>query len=366
MVRSMYSKRKLSWSLMLLVTLMMLLGACANNDDQADPGTGAATSDESQTGNTDAGGPAEGTSAGTDAEAGNAAEEADESADPSSETAAELDTPVTIPTLKGEITLEQVPERIVVLDVQYADQMLALGERPAGSVIAGTDGGLPPYLGDQMDDIPLLGTYVEPNLEGVLAASPDLILATEFHEDIYEDLLKIAPTLMLERNEDWQTVLAKMGQILNKQQEAQDWIAAYDQKISTLKASLAEKMSGQIVALVRPRDGLIRLQTTSHRTSQILYDDLGLTPPEMAVNDADTSTMISLEVLPELEAEHMFLLQDDTNAALTQELQNTSIWENLKAVQANHVYEQNTAQWVGYYGPIAIDLIVDQIAEALE
>lgn len=273
--------------------------------------------------------------------------------------------PVTIKHLKGEMTLENVPEKIVVLDVQYADQMLALGIQPAGSVIAETDNGLPPYLGDKMGNIPLLGTYVEPNLEGVIAIEPDLIIATEFHEGIYEELLKIAPTIVFERNEEWQTVLLKFGQILNKAQEAQELVNSYKQKISDLKIALTDKMKGQTVALIRPRDEMIRLQTTSHRTSQILYDDLGLTPPQMAVNSKDSSAMISLEVLPDLAADHMFLLQDNTNLDLTTEFQNTSIWKNLNAVKANQVYVENTAQWIGYYGPIAINLIVDQIAEAL-
>ncbi|MOA62846.1 Iron(3+)-hydroxamate-binding protein YxeB precursor [compost metagenome] len=76
--------------------------------------------------------------------------------------------------------------------------------------------------------------------------------------------------------------------------------------------------------------------------------------------------MISIEVLPELAADHMFLLQDETNLELTTKFQDTSIWKNLKAVKDKHVYAENTAQWIGYYGPIAINLIVDQIADALK
>ncbi|WP_310499327.1 iron-siderophore ABC transporter substrate-binding protein [Paenibacillus qinlingensis] len=274
--------------------------------------------------------------------------------------------PVTIQHLKGEMTLKEVPKKIVVLDVQFADQMLALGFKPTGSVIAETDNGLPPYLGDKMSNIPLLGTYLEPNMEAIVGLEPDLIIATDAHNKIYDNLVKIAPTIVLQRTEDWQTVLLKFGQILNKQQEAQQIVTNYKQKVSDLKTTLAKKMNGQTVALVRPRDKLIRLQTTAHRTSQILYNDLGLTPPQMSVNAKETSVMISFEVLPELNADHMFLLQDETNLELTTQFQNTPIWKNLKSVKDNHVYSENTAQWIGYYGPIAINLIVDQIAAALK
>jgi len=313
----------------LVVAMVMLLGACSNSSNQGSN----STVDKEQATN--------------------------DGVDPVQES------PVTIQHLKGEMTFEKVPKKIVVLDVQYADQMLALGKQPVGSVVAETDNALPEYLGDKMDNVSLLGTNAEPNLEGILALEPDLIIATEFHDAIYEDLVKIAPTLTLERNEDWQTVMLKFGEILNQTEEAQQLVDDYKQKVSDLKTALADKMKDQTVALIRPRDKMIRLQTTSHRTSQILYDDLGLTPPQMAVNSTDPSTMISIEVLPELGADHIFLLQDDTNMELTAEFQNTSIWKNMSVVTADHVYVENTAQWIGYYGPIAINLVVDQIADAL-
>jgi len=328
-VTYMYSKISSAWALSLIVVLAMLLGACSNSSN---PG-GNSMEDQEQA-----------TNEGLDAV---------------------QESPVTIQHLKGEMTFEIVPKKIVVLDVQYADQMLALGKQPIGSVVAGTDNALPEYLGDKMDNVSLLGTSEEPNLEGILALEPDLIIATEFHDAIYEDLVKIAPTLTLERNEDWQTVMLKFGQILNQTEEAQQLVDDYKLKVSDLKTALAVKMKDQTVALIRPRDKMIRLQTTSHRTSQILYDDLGLTPPQMAVNSTDPSTMISIEVLPELGADHMFLLQDDTNMELTAEFQNTSIWKNMSAVTTEQVYIEDTAQWIGYYGPIAINLVVDQIADAL-
>jgi len=336
----MFSKIKFGWTFGVLLSLVLFLGACSNSSNQGSNNAGAGTTNQPQAKN-------------------------NESANSDSVVEPTLGASVTIKHLKGEMTFESVPKKIVLLDVQYADQMLALGVQPAGSVIAETDNGLPPYLGDKMGNIPLLGTYVEPNLEGIIAIEPDLIIATEFHDDIYQDLLKIAPTISLERNEDWRTVLLKFGQILNKPQEAQELVDGYKQKISDLKTALSEKMKGQTVALIRPRDEMIRLQTTSHRTSQILYDDLGLTPPKMAVNSKDSSMMISLEVIPELAADHLFLLQDDTNLELTTEFQNTTIWKSMNAVKANQVYVENTAQWIGYYGPIAINLIVDQIADAL-
>ncbi|RQW18743.1 iron-siderophore ABC transporter substrate-binding protein [Bacillus sp. C1-1] len=267
--------------------------------------------------------------------------------------------------IKGEFVVEDKPERVVVLDVQFLDQMMALDEIPVGTVYAETDNGLPEYLGEAPSDATLLGTYLEPNLEAIISTDPDLIIATDTHEDIYDQLERIAPTIMFDRMEDWQTVLLSFGTILDQTEKAETVIADYTTKVDELKADLEESVGDEVVGLIRPRDDMIRLHTTSHRTAQILYDDLGLTPPEMATLSSDSSTMISLEVMPDLEADHLFLLQDDTNLDLTASFQASSVWQGLDAVKNDHVYEKNTGLWIGYYGPIAINLVVDQIAEEL-
>lgn len=319
----MYLDMKKRWMINIIVAVSFLLGACSNDSN----------------------------------------EDSNNSMEEDSNSEAEE---VTIEHLKGETTFESVPENIVVLDVQYLDHMLALGERPVGTVFAETDNGLPDYLGDQPGDVTLLGTYLEPNIEETLSVEPDLIIATDSHEGIYDQLTSIAPTVMFDRMEDWQTILREFGMILDHSDEAEQLIDDYNEKVEELRTVFAENMQDETVAMIRPRDDMIRLHTTAHRTSEILYNDLGLTPPEMAEDSSDTSTMISLEVIPDLEADHLFLLQDDTNAELTAQFQDSSIWQGLSAVQSDQVYEKNTALWIGYYAPIAIDLVIDQIAEELE
>ncbi len=272
----------------------------------------------------------------------------------------------TIKHMKGELELKETPQKIVVLDVQYIDHMVALGKQPIGSVIATSDKEtFPAYLADKLVDVKPLGSNQEPNVEGVLEAAPDLIIATEFQEKIYDDLDKIAPTLMFERNENWQTMLQTFGVILDKEQEAQQFIDQYNSRVAQMKSDLAAKLGDETVALLRPRDNAIRLHTSQHRTAEILYKDLGLKEPEMIKNPQDTAILISLEVLPDMNADHLFLLADDSNTELTAEFQATSIWKGLTAVQANHVYSVGTTQWIGYYGPLAINLILDDIQNAL-
>ncbi|UQZ85651.1 putative siderophore-binding lipoprotein YfiY precursor [Paenibacillus konkukensis] len=282
-----------------------------------------------------------------------------------SQGAAKLSSPVTIKHMKGEVTLERRPEKTAVLDAQFVDQLIALNEKPAGTVITTADKEqFPDYLSDKLGDVKVLGTKDEPNLEAIIAMEPDFIICTEFQEKIYDSLVKIAPTIMMDRNEDWRDSLTTLGKMFGKEKEAEKVRNDYDQKVGKLKAELTAKLNGQTVALIRPRDNNIRLHTTTHRTASILYKDLGLTPPKQAVNDKDTSMMITLEALTEVNADHMFFLTDDQFQRLAEQFQSTAVWKNLKAVKENHVYPVNATLWIGYYGPIAMNMVVDQIAKA--
>ncbi|MEC0225712.1 AraC family transcriptional regulator [Paenibacillus alba] len=270
----------------------------------------------------------------------------------------------TIIHLKGELLLRRQPEKVAVLDPQFMDHMLALGEQPAGSVmVTGDLNSFPGYLIGKLRAVQALGTMNEPDLEALRALAPDLIICTEFQKNIYGSLTQIAPTIMLERNRDWRETLRTIGRIMGKKLEAEQVLQQYKHKINGLKSLLAAKLHGQSVTMIRPRDNTIRLHTCAHRTASILYSDLGLHPPKLAVDRKRTSSMIALEGLPELDADHYFVLTDNKFQAWSDEIQTTTTWKSLRAVQQHHVYHAKASIWIAYYGPIAMNQVVDQVAE---
>ncbi|OMF38052.1 hypothetical protein BK133_03485 [Paenibacillus sp. FSL H8-0548] len=272
--------------------------------------------------------------------------------------------PVVIKHMKGELTLEQRPVKIGVLDTKFVDQLVTLNEQPAGSVKAAADkSDFPEYLMDKLTDVKLLGTRDEPNLEAIAAMEPDLIICTEFQEKVYESLTKIAPTIMLDFNEDWRDTLVTFGKIVGKSEEVNVVLEAYNEKTTKLKAELKAKLGDQTVALIRPRDEGIRIHTASHRTAAILYNDLGLSIPQQVMNEKDTAYQVPLEALPDVGADHYFLVKDDMFKAIVEEFQQTETWKNVDAVKNKQIYDVDSNIWIAYYGPIAINMIVDRVAE---
>ncbi|WP_373558017.1 ABC transporter substrate-binding protein [Paenibacillus sp. XY044] len=273
---------------------------------------------------------------------------------------------IQVPHLRGMLQLERRPERIAVLDYQYADQLLALGVAPVGSVACSVEtGGLPVDLAEPLNCMARLGTKEQPNLRVLAAMQPELIVCTSFHEGCYADLAAIAPTIMLDRNEDWRQSLFRLGELVGRQWRALEAIDAYNAKLDRLRRKLKDGGGSPIVALIRPRGSSIRLHTVRHRTARLLYEDLELAAPPLAGQQTGTSSLIPLNTLPELRADRLFVLTDDTNREQTRLYQQSPVWQSMNAVRCGQVSQVHTALWIGYYGPIAMNRVVDEIAEAL-
>ncbi|MFB9277092.1 helix-turn-helix domain-containing protein [Cohnella cellulosilytica] len=270
---------------------------------------------------------------------------------------------------KGELRLRQPPKRIAVLDVQFADQLITLKELPVGSVGIGaaTIRCFPDYLQTRLGQFKPLGTCEQPDIEAVDSLRPDLIVCTQMHEEIYAKLSRFAPTLMFHRNEDWRKMLGIFGEITGKRREADDRLREYRDKTAQLSERLADKLRGQRVALIRPRDTFIRLHTSIHRTGAILYEDLGLPAPFFIAGDyvSDTAYHISLESLPEVNANHYFVLNNELFQERVTDMQSSPLWNSLSAVKKRHVYTVDASNWIGSYGPIGINRIVDDVAQSL-
>ncbi|MEK3695404.1 helix-turn-helix domain-containing protein [Paenibacillus sp. FSL R10-2199] len=267
--------------------------------------------------------------------------------------------------MRGEYNVTASPQRIAVLDVQYADHLLALGLSPAGSVGLGSAVlKFPQYIRERLKATEMLGTYEYPDLQAVERLQPDLIICTEVHDQHYERLSRIAPTIMFRRNESWQTILSLLGELTGKRAEAERIIADYLRRTALLSEELAPVLAGKSVALIRPRESLVRVHTASHRTGAVLYRDLGLPAPLFVADTSDTAYHISVDRLPAVHASHYFwlsneLLQD--NLAVTEQ----NARGLLDADERQHIYPVDAATWIGCYGPTGINCIVDQVARAL-
>ncbi|MBH9787466.1 ferrichrome ABC transporter substrate-binding protein, partial [Clostridioides difficile] len=156
--------------------------------------------------------------------------------------------PLTIPgsTVEGrdgsttfeEVTLDKMPEKVVVFDNGFLDTLDALGVNPTAVV----QDSLPAYLSKFKDSTYVnAGTLFEPDYEKLSEINPDIIFISGRASAAYAELSKIAPTVYIGVDntnflESFKANTELAGKIFGKEKEAADAIAAYEAKVEEVKA----------------------------------------------------------------------------------------------------------------------------------
>lgn len=268
------------------------------------------------------------------------------------------------------------PERIVVLGYRAPDNLLVLGVEPVGM---GTEegGAFPPHLTAQLEGVTPVGSWFEPSLEAILTLAPDFIIGeVESHGDLRAQLEAITPNVLLvpEYNpsgkgglEGARESLMILAEALGITQKAETVLAAHERKLARARTLLRETVGDETVAIVRARDREYDLAgVTDGYIGPVLYGDLGLVPPTF-VADLDEraesgNVALSLEVLPDIRAEHLFVISSDS--ASERELLDYPLWDTLPAVQAGNVYWVSPRHWLTTT-VLADSAKVDDVLEAL-
>lgn len=115
----------------------------------------------------------------------------------------------------GETEVRVDPQRIVVLSGDQLDALCALGLQSRVAAAALPDGSTsqPSYLGTVIHDVPGVGTRSAPDLAGIEAAKPDLILGSQaLTPEDFPALSAIAPTVFTGApGSEWQDNLRTVG-----------------------------------------------------------------------------------------------------------------------------------------------------------
>ncbi|MCA0756929.1 ABC transporter substrate-binding protein [Paenibacillus sp. N4] len=247
----------------------------------------------------------------------------------------------------GKTTITGEPQKIAVLDYRLADTLLALGIKPyaMATYMGKTD--LPYIDGEQLADVIPLGDEV--NLEALAAAGPDLIIARS--TDMLENLEKIAPTIVAGKQDDWKEGLREMGRFLNREAEAEAWLAEFDKKAAELGKEIADRLGPDTTYLylrVMPKE--VRVHGTGQALSQTLFGELGL-KPVAGLDKVKKIETISAEALPDFDADIIFMEVGTPSADGDKDarkylsgLQETMVWQGLSAVKNGKLYE--VPQWI--------------------
>ncbi|MDL4839307.1 ABC transporter substrate-binding protein [Aquibacillus rhizosphaerae] len=286
---------------------------------------------------------------------------------------------VTVTDAYGEQTFETTPERVVVLEWTYAEDVLALGIQPVG--MADIENyhnwvNIEPEVGEDVQDV---GTRQEPNLEAIAELNPDVIITAGYrHEAIMDSLTAIAPTLAFNpypaegegnQYEEMTTTFNEIAKLFGKEDQAEQILSDLDTSFTSIEeeieaAGIENKSFVLSQAYSSDNNPVIRLFKDNAMATTIM-EKIGL---ENAYESEGFQVYgfdeASVEVLQNFQDAHFFYIVQDEDNVFSNQLAGNPAWENLGFVQEERTYQLPGDTWT-FGGPLSAQVFAEQIKEAL-
>lgn len=282
--------------------------------------------------------------------------------------ASSSDKTITVRDAKGEVEIPAEPKRIVDLSGN-SDILSLLGYSVAGT--ANSDAydytQLPTYLQEPLQGAKILGYSMQDtmDIEGILELHPDLIIISGVQEKMYEQLKKIAPTLMVELAQtDWRQDVNTFARMMQQEDRAASWLKSYDEKAKKAGAAVRKANGEDTTYLALLASGGQLFVFDAAGIGSVLYEDMGLKKPaNMPRQDSISLPVISYEGLTDLDADHLIVVGTDADMKA---LKKNSIYKSMQAVKNNRVLELPSSPYFNIgYSSIGRDVFLDEVQSLL-
>ncbi len=260
----------------------------------------------------------------------------------------------------GETKVPLNPKRVVVLG--GLDNVLALGIKPIAATTLLYDN-YPNYLQSKTKTLQKIGVNGSPNLEKILYLKPDLILGLNWDADIYQQLSQIAPTVLADGDKIWKEWLTKFAEALGETEKAEKLLLSYDQRINTLRQKMGNNLSKTQVSLVNFWNNYTRIYMNASFAGSIVKE-IGLPRPTYQDKDK-VNENISLELIPQLEGDVIFLILGGHDPSKLKQFTNHPLWSKLEAVREERVYKVSSDTWISSWGMIGANSVLDDLFKYL-
>lgn len=284
----------------------------------------------------------------------------------------------------GETEIPRDPERIATDDTTL-EIFLSLGITPVASQSRFADGVTPaPEVEPLLADVELFSRGVT-NLEALAALEPDLIIGPEwvgFEDDpegLYELLSEIAPTIITSDDPAgyWQAATEVVAETFDRTDRLEALEATFEAQVEAQcdrirsvigpddTVSHIEMYDGGFFFLIAPGftvDGrYLPLKSTT-----FAFTECGLNPgPENAELALTDNVQLSLEVVEQIQADHLFLTVFPGAEQTLDDVSSSALWGQIPSVANDSVYEAPPLVWWSYLSyPWALEQRADAVVGA--
>ncbi|KNE21762.1 siderophore ABC transporter substrate-binding protein [Achromobacter spanius] len=278
--------------------------------------------------------------------------------------------PVTVKHKLGETVIDRLPQRVVALDMNEVDFLDELGV----PVVGMPKDFVPHFLARYRDapEVQDMGAIVQPNLERVHAAKPDLILITSLQANHYKELSQIAPTIHFDVDyrdsqadhvEIVKNHLLTLGRIFGKDDLARRKAADLDAKVDEARALIRDRPETALVVL--HNNGAFSSFGVQSRYG-FIFKALGVKPASPLADGGLHGQPISSEFIQQANPDIVFVVDRtavmERRPTLTAEtlgnplLRQTSAWRNGRVV-----FTDAEAWYVTAASVKSLHLMIDEV-----
>ena len=267
---------------------------------------------------------------------------------------------VTVKDAKGEFTLDKTPSRVVALEYSFVDALAQVGVSPVGVADDNKIDRILPQVREKIAAWQSVGTRSQPSLEVIASLKPDLIIADPSrHTAVFEELKKIAPTVMFDsRHESYQENLEtaqKIGDLVGKSSEMKAKINEHNDYIANIAKNLG--VQGKKASFGTSREDKFNIQNDNGYVGSFLTT-LGFAPTKL--NRDQAFVEINLEQLVMEKPEYLFIAHY-RDESIARKWEAEPLWKAIPAVKANHVYSVDSDMWARGRGLEASKIMAKQI-----
>ena len=267
---------------------------------------------------------------------------------------------VTVKDAKGEFTLDKTPSRVVALEYSFVDALAQVGVSPVGVADDNKVDRILPQVREKIAAWQSVGTRSQPSLEVIASLKPDLIIADPSrHTAVFEELKKIAPTVMFDsRHESYQENLEtaqKIGDLVGKSSEMKAKINEHNDYIANIAKNLG--VQGKKASFGTSREDKFNIHNDNSYVGSFLTT-LGFAPTKL--NSDQAFVEINLEQLVMEKPEYLFIAHY-RDESIARKWEAEPLWKAIPAVKANHVYSVDSDMWARGRGLEASKIMAKQI-----
>ena len=271
----------------------------------------------------------------------------------------------------GEVTINGVPEKAVVLDYGALDALDALGIDIVGLP---KDGALPEYLNKFSDDkYASVGSIKEPNLEAINELKPDVIFMAGRMKDYYDQLSEIAPTIFVDSDganyiESFTKNMKIFGEVFDAEDKADKLIDNVNKEVDKVSKKIKTLDAKASLVMVNGRN--ISAFGAKSRFG-LLFNELGFPEVDENLEESTHGQEVSFEYLVEANPQYLFVVDRNSivgnNEVTVEEVIENELVKKTDAYKNGHIIYLDSVNWYTVSGGYTSTInMIDEVLNSIK